>query len=143
MAKYNSFGTLLQRSPDSGTTYVTIAGVRDLNGPGRQKETVDVTTHDSPNRYREFRSSLKDGGEVSFDIVYDPEDAANQGLLESDFEGSAAQPYQLLFPTTNGWAVRFNGEVVGHEITAPLEGALTATVTIKVDGKPTVLDPSA
>ena len=79
MAKYAAFGTLFKR----GAT--TIAAVSNISGPGLSLDTEDVTTHDSASGWEEVVGTILRSGEVSLDLVYDPNAAthkyASGGLL--------------------------------------------------------------
>ena len=81
----------IEDSPGAGT-YTKIAEVSSINGPSFSMDTVDATNMDSTNRWREFIAGLKDGGEVSFDVNWDPAAATHSittGLLQ-DFNSSSA-----------------------------------------------------
>lgn len=54
MPGIDAFGTQLKRDSTGAGAFVTIANVSDLNGPGRSREAIEVTAHDSPDKYREF-----------------------------------------------------------------------------------------
>lgn len=138
MAGVDGFGTALARSDMGSTpTFTDVANVTSISGPGLTKADIDVTSHDSPDNYQEWLAGLKDGGEVSMDINWDPAETTQQVLI-SDFNltGSAAnRDYRIEFPDGATWA--FAGYVKGFEPTAPHDDKLTASVTFKVNGKPT------
>jgi predicted secreted protein len=136
MAGLDAFGIKLQRgdglTPTEG--FVAIANVTSVKGPEVERETYDVTAHDSPNGWREFIGGLKDGGEVSVEVNYDPR--AHDPLI-SDFEDSAPRNYKMLFPGTLGsWA--FAAILSGFSQEAPVDDKLSAELTFKVSGKPTI-----
>jgi len=123
----------------NGSTYDTVAGVRDIDGPGLSTDTVEVSSRSSANRWREFIAGMRDGGEVSFDIVYDPAETTHKnaatGLLALQVSGAATQ-FRLGLPATVNWD--FSAICTKFQPTAPLEDALTASVTLKVTGQPTL-----
>lgn len=135
--KYAAYGAKLQYQ--SGLDWSDIAGVRDISGPGLSADTIDVTAHDSPGAVREFIKSLIDAGEVSFDLVWDPEDTAGQKvlldrmLLVSD---DAVHTYRLVFKTPNSKTWEFDAVVTGFEPSNPVEGEISASVKLKVSGLP-------
>jgi predicted secreted protein len=112
--------------------------VTNVGGPGLARDTYDVTAHDSPDQWREFIGGLKDGGEVSLDINYDP---ADHDSLVADFDDSAPRNYELAFPTTPETVWGLSLILTGFEPAGPHDDKLTATVTFKVTGPP-VLDQS-
>lgn len=113
-----------------------IAEVKGVRGPSLQAGVADVTSFDSANDVREFISTLKDGGTISFTINYIPNagGTAHQ-LLVSDMLAGTNQDWRLDFP--NSVYITFKGIVTGFEITAELEQAIQANVTIKLTNWPT------
>lgn len=131
MAVNDGFGVVLKRH--NGSIYVQVAQLRDVTGPSMKKDRVDVTTKDSTARWREFLSTLRNGGDVTFEIEYDPA-AATHATLIDDFESDTTTQYQIAFGDAGTTAASFVGTVTGFEPTGPMEGALTANVTISITG---------
>lgn len=141
MAKYSAFGTQLAWDPAGGSSYSTIGQIHNIGGPNLARDNIDVTTHDSTDMWREFIKSLKDGGEVTFDITYDPAlgtHDASTGLL-SDFGDDDTIPnWQITFPDTGATTWTFPGFVTGFSPAEPIDDKLAASVTVKVSGAPTL-----
>lgn len=136
MAKYAAYGTLLKRA---GTT---IAQVQNISGPGLALDTEDVTTHDSAGAWEEVVGTILRSGEISLDLVYDPNAATHKyaaGGLLSDLVLRTAVSYTLVFPSTATVTWTFTAFVTGFEPSAPHDGALTATATLKLTGQPTLV----
>lgn len=135
MANYAAYGTLLKIN---GTT---VAGVTNISGPNLTLETIDVTNHSSTSGWREFVAGLKDGGEVTFDIVYDPAGAthmnASGGLLYELDQGTS-ESFSLTFPDSGATVWSFTAFVTSFEPGAPVADGLTASVTLKITGAPTL-----
>lgn len=141
MTKVHAFGTAIAWDPAGGSSYSTIGQVRTIAAPTLTRETVDVTTHDSANMWREFIKSVKDGGEVTFGIIYDPAlgtHDAGTGLLSDFAEDETIATWQLTFPDTGATVWTFPGIVTGMPVEANFDGELGAEVTIKVSGEPTL-----
>jgi len=135
MAKYGAYGTILERGA------VTIAGVTSISGPGLSLDTEDVTTHDSTAAWEEVVGTILRSGEISMDIVYDPAAATHKnaaGGILADLVARTAQAYSLIFTDTANTEYTFNAFVVGFEPDMPVDGALTASVSMKITGKPTI-----
>lgn len=137
MAGIDGFGTQLKRGDGGGPeTFTAIANVTNIGGPSLSRETYDTTTHGSPDGWREFIGGLRDGGEVSADINYDPDE---HDSLFDDFDDVESRTWQVVFPPAAGSAVwQFEAILTGFEPTAPHDDKLTATVSFKVTGKPTL-----
>ncbi len=140
MSGRDAFGTLFQRATtlSPGTTYETIANVTGINGPERTRETIDVTAHDSPDGWMEFIGGLKDGGEVSLDINYDPAEATHD--LDDDFDDEAPRNYRIIIlPGTEDehtWQIKGILTTLGDEF--PYDDKMARSLTVKVTGKPTL-----
>lgn len=141
MSGIDGFGTALQRG-DGGMpteTFTTIANATSIEGPGMERETIDVTAHDSENGWMEFVGGLKDGGEVEVEINYDP---SEHDTLLDDFEDDEPRNYRLVFPDEAATTWSFQAILTEFSPEAPYDDKLAANLTFKVTGKPTFSDES-
>ena len=100
MAGYSGFGTRFERG-DGGTpeTFDLIGEATDISGPEQERDTIEVTSHQSPNGFREWVGGLSDGGEVSFEVRYDP---ALHNVLQDDFADPQPRNYRIVLPDPPG-----------------------------------------
>ena len=97
-----------------------------------------MTNHDSAG-WREYIPTLIEAGEVSFDVNFkgDATQGFASGSLYDDMIDKTKRNFQLVLPsgvgTTNDTAA-FAGYVTGFELAAPVEGVLTASITIMITG---------
>ena len=68
-AAMNTYLSVLDTSV-SPQVYVRIAKCDSISGPKIKRDTIDVTTHDNTDDYKEYIGSLKDGQEVTVGIVF-------------------------------------------------------------------------
>lgn len=133
---YLGQGALLQISDGAvpTPTFTTIPNCGSFAGPGMTRDTVDVTTHSSPNRFREFISGLRDGGEVSCDINWLWDDDA-QNSLEDAFDADEPATFRIVYPMTplNEYD-EFDGLVVDLTKAIPTDAQVTRSLTIKITG---------
>ena len=129
----SGFGTQLK----IGT--VKIAEVLDISGPSLGMDTIEVTSHDSVDGWKEYIAGLLDAGEVSFEINYVPTATthknASGGLLYL-LTTRAKQSFTLVFPDATSWT--FDAFVTAFEPSAPVQDKLGASITLKITGKPTI-----
>ncbi len=141
---YIGHGTLLKRGDGGGPeVFTTVAEVLSISGPTISRDAVDVTTMDSPNEWREFIGGLKDGGEVTFDVVYDPVDPTIEpvaGLLSelALASGSAVTNWELVFPDPAATVWTFPAILTGVEPAEAIEDKVMLSVTLKISGEPTI-----
>ena len=137
MAEYFAYDCLLQ----IGSSPVTIAAVRDIEGPGMKLDLVETTNRGS-SKWRTRIAGLKDGGTVTFEIVYDPDLATHvnaSGGVPYYLTAGLSNTFTLLFPTATTIAsISFVAFVTSFKLKAPLEGAMTADVELTVTGAITI-----
>ena len=131
----SSFGTLLKIGDGATPTeaFTTIAEVMDISGPEFTRDTEEVTNHSSTGGYKEYIATLKDAGNVSFDLNFT--NAATQLALATDFENGTVRNFKIVFPLPTGnTTLSFAGIVTSLGIAAPVQGILRRGVQIQVTG---------
>ena len=123
--------------------FADIANVVGISGPSLSLDSADVTSHDSTGGWEEVVPTILRTGEVTFEINYDPTEATHNATAGLPFVLETAQltDFTLLLPipAPGGTLWEFEGYVTGFEPGAPHDGKLTASVTIKIDGVPTLV----
>lgn len=139
MAKKAAYGSKLAIQLDQTGSYTDIANVGDISGPSISAETIDVTTHDSPDAFAEFVAGMLDGGEVTTDLVFDA-GPSGHGSLYNAVAARGTHNFYFKLPgfvnTAGGGYFSFAGLFTAFNATAPVKDKLGASVTIKVSGKP-------
>lgn len=122
----------------AGETLSAIAQISNISGPGLALDTADVTTHDSADAFEEVVATIIRTGEISLDLVYDPNEEthdATTGLL-SRLGAIEQTGFAITWPDTAVWS--FAAYVTGFEPSAAHDGALTATAKLKLTGAPII-----
>lgn len=133
MTGLDGFGTTLGRSNMADpAVFTTLAGITNISGPGVSREVLDTTAHDSPDGYREFKGGVKDPGEVSLDVNYDPK---VHDVWLDDLDDDEPRDYMITYP--DGSTNEFKALLTAFEPSAPFDDKLSASATFKVTGKPT------
>lgn len=115
------------------TTFDYLGEVKSVTPPSDTTDSHDATHMGSPNRTREFVEGLTDPGEFSFEMNLVPGSA-------SDIALTAAKGKRKLIRQTypNGRQLLFYGFRTGYEKSVPVDDIMSATVTFKVSGEPTL-----
>lgn len=139
MSELSAFGTELRQGDGGGPeSFTPVAQVRDISGPGLSLDNEDVTTHDSTGGWEEVVATILRTGEMTLEIVYDPADGTHDATtgLVADMEAKTLRNFELEWPDATEWS--FAAYVTGFEPGAPHDGSLTASVTLKLSGVPTL-----
>ena len=133
MARYTGHTTTVQISGQAD-----LAQVLSISGPGISRDTIDTTDADAVNDWRTFAASYVDGGELTCEVNYDPDNATHDTTAASGFLGGFAndpRTYILSFPDSTPETWSFSGIVTGAEPSNPHDGTSTMSFTIKVAGE--------
>ncbi len=135
--KTAAYGTALAIQRLQTGSYTNLTNLKDISGPDVNAEQIDVTTHDSADFFAEFVTGIADGGEVSFDVVFDPTSAAHE-LMYNDVAARQLHNFKLILPGGGASVgnIAFAGVFTKMSFGAPVKDGLMASVTIKVSGKP-------
>jgi predicted secreted protein len=134
MAGFSAFGTQFQRGDGAEPeVFATIGEATNISGPGMSRETIDVTSHDSPNRFMEWVGGLVDGGEVTFTVNWDP---SIHMPLKDDFQDPLPRNYRIALPTPPGGQWEFAAFIIGMEHEYPHDDKMSADFSFKISGEP-------
>lgn len=129
----HGFAGVFAREDSAGAgTYTDVAEVMSITPPQYARETNDATSRDSTGRYREFLGGLRDAGEVSIELNYDP--TVHTDFM-TDFDSDDSYNYKITWPGSE--TVTFAAFITAIPPAIPMEDKVTATLTFKVTGKPT------
>ena len=93
-AAKSSHATLLKIGDGGGSeVFTTIAEVLDIDGPGLELATEEVTNHDSGGR-REYIGTLLDSGEIEFELNYFSH--STHDSLRTDQTNKTVRNFQLV-----------------------------------------------
>ena len=111
---YSSQGTKLQVSISS--VYTDINQIKGLTGPSIDWDIADTTTLSSPSNYKEKFPLMKDPGTVSFDLVYDPANAAQEYLRASNAASAGVlEAFKEILSDPGQATIGFSGYVTKFE----------------------------
>jgi len=138
-----AFDTHLERGDGASPTeaFTKIAEIKSISGPGLSADALDASNMASPGGFREFIAGLRDGGEITLEINFIPAEATHKdasGGMLNDYKTGAKGNWQISFPDspTTKWVMPCI--ITGFEISAPVDDLLSASVTFKVAGQPTL-----
>ena len=119
-----------------------VAQITNLSGPALALDTVDVTAHDSTGAWEEVVPTIVRSGEVTLEINYDPSEITHDTTdgLPAAMIAQDLTDFEIVwpFPVVGGTTWEISAYVTGFEPSAPHDGKISASVTLKVSGVPTL-----
>lgn len=116
------------------TADLVIAHITSIGEQATEAEEIDVTTLDSPNRAKEYIQGAKDAGsvEVAMNNCFD----AQVTKLDALFSSGTVREWVETYPDNKG-TLTYKGYISSfkHGEATP-DGLLSATMTIRLSGKP-------
>lgn len=141
MSKYAAYGAVIARGNGaSPEVFTTIGQVSNIDGPSLDSEALETTDHASGG-YKEFIQGLKEAGEITLDIDFDPNLATHKdaaGGLINDWKGGLVRNYKLTFPVSPAVNWTIPAFVKSFKQKAEVAGKLSAQVVLKCSGTPTL-----
>ncbi len=123
-----AFGTVL-------TVGTAVAELTSISGPSISMDTIDVSSHDSADRAREFVAGMIDGGEVSVEGNLTSANSA-AALLALMAAGTVTVGATIAFPDPPNLTWTFDCLVTAVSTDAPYEGKISFSATLKISGLP-------
>jgi predicted secreted protein len=130
-----AFGTAFKRGDGADPEVFTeIAGITGITPPDFSRDTQNANLLNGEDGWERVVATIKRSGEIQLNLEFDPAGESEASLL-TDFESGETKNYQIVFPDDTTWQLPavVTGFQVG-ELTA--ENLMTATVRLKVNGKP-------
>lgn len=121
-----AYGTLLKR----GAT--TLAEVTNISGPNLSVDPLEMTSHDSAGD-REFIGGLMDGGEVTCEVNFLPANATHKQVI-ADMKARTVTTWSIVWSDGSSSTYSFSAFPTAFEPSAPVDGKLAASITLKVTG---------
>ena len=124
-----------------------IGNVKDISGPSFTRETIDTTSHSSPGDFKEKIVTRWDGGNLEFELQLDMQNANHKKFTNDIKNGLAAddpKTFVLRAPSDKAQAAFFSitmtAFISDFDFSLPVEGVVTASVSLSVTGKPTIVE---
>ena len=125
------------------TASTTIGNISTIGIGDETWDTIDISTMDSSDKYREFIQGMADAGEITLEMNYDG--AAS---------GTANDINTLKTNTSNSFKITINdhttatskSNIIGNcffssiGMAIPFDDKITQSITMKISGKPTFTD---
>ena len=134
MAKFDGYGALLEYDDANDGSWVIVGQIRDMDGPEETSDAIEATSqNDNLNNHRDYIVGLQDTGDLSFELIYDPAEATTNYLRETAI-GKFVN-FRTTYPDTAGTTWEFLAMCTSFSPKVPVDGLMTADVTLKCKGQ--------
>ena len=113
-------------------TWFEIKGAGDFDFPQMQADDIDVTSHSSPNRTKEFIPGMTDNGEMTVPVDWVPDSEQDVLLRYLQQVGELIQIE--LTPTGSTAEEVYAGYVRQYGRAAPVQGKASANLVLRING---------
>lgn len=135
MTKIISKGTVLEQTVES--TFVPVAQIISLDGPGMESETFESDTLDNSDAGIPYTSTGRtEGGSLSGDLFLDPA-LAGHNNLQYLLDNPGDEAWKLIFADAGTTEWPFTGAGFSLSPTVALANGLVASFGIKLSKLPT------
>lgn len=127
------YGTTFSRSTDN-VTFTQVAGLVDIEPPEVTRDVQETTlmdNSDGANGTKTFQGGMRDTGEISLTLHWNPDDAGQQAL-KADLETDSARYYRITYPDNTTMSMRAVLSSWGQAV--PIDNRITRTCKFKVSG---------
>lgn len=136
----NAIGTKFYRWSSNSSEWQAVAEVSAIGGPSMSRETIDVTSFDSEDGYKEFIGGLRDAGSMSLTMNFT---RASYELMKDDFESDVKRNYKIVVADTVETTLEFEGLVIELPLNFDVTDKISMDVTIQISGKVDLYDGSS
>ncbi len=115
----------------SNPKFVKISEINSISGPSKTRDTIDVTSLDSIDGYREFITGFRDAGTVTLNMNFTRD---SFDTMNNDFEDDDPKNYEIVLPDAENTSLEFEAFVTEVPLEIPTDDKITLSVTLKITG---------
>jgi len=129
----SAFGTFLIWN------YRKVLELTNISGPSESMDTIEVTSHDSSDSFKEFLNGPLSGGEITLEGNFASGDSGGQISFHTDLQAGTKRNCFLVMPMAVGDSLSFEAYAKGFALAYPYDSSLGVSGSLIVTGKPTLL----
>lgn len=123
---------VLMGSPPVMTIVTQTAG---FDGPGAVPTMDDVTTTTSPDNWEETAATTKSPGKITSSLVYNPDDPAQEYLLQSNFSAdSPLESFEEWIGPLPSKKLAYKAYVTGFKFGPPIKKQVRVALELTLSG---------
>lgn len=137
MGEYAGYKTILE--VELASVWTEVAQIVDLGGPSASADQIEVSHRGY--QWRRYVAGMRDGGEVPFDVIFDPDDPSHDptitGSMYDLLSTGEVNSFRITFPGAGSdtTTATFDAFVSGFEVDSPMEDGIKANITLKITGE--------
>ena len=134
MSSVQTQGTTLEVHNSSGV-FISVGEVTDITGPGGQAAEIDTTNLSSTAK--EYNIGLKDEGQVTLELNYDPSDTGQDRLIAL-YDAQTSDTFKITLQDSGSETWTFDAYVMGRPITINRDDVVKMSITLRITGAVTI-----
>src|SRR6266849_2425710 len=119
--------------PDVPGTFIHVLQCRDIDGPTESTDFVDITNQDSTGGFKEKIPTLQDGGQVTVEVVGNPDEATQRDVADLKHNKILTR-WRIRYPGTVEWVTVFSAYVRTWGFKYAYAGLFTRQLGLEVTG---------
>lgn len=125
------------------SNFTAIGNLINVGGPELTRDGLDISTMDSPNKFREFLPGMLDAGEITMEVNYDGTASGTADVLATKLTASNLTVTVRFGDHTtpsseSNW--KSLGAITNLGNAIPFDDKVTQSITIKLSGVATYTD---
>ena len=130
-------GTVISIGRGATPIWTPLVGVKDVTLPEAAADKIDITNMGSPRYTKQYIRGLRDNGDVSFEVIWDPGSATD--ILLSSLDESDGEIVQIRFAIAGvSTPFIYRGFLSTYKRTAPVGDVMMSEVTFSISERVTV-----
>ena len=119
----------------SPEVFTTIANITSISGPNLEAADIEVT--DLSSTAKEFLQGLEDSGTIDLEGFYDQTNTQHQEMRDNVGANTAVNYKITLTQGSPAETITFSARVMSFSIGHEVDGAVTMSMSLKIDGSVT------
>jgi len=130
-------GTKLKRKNTGTGLYEDVPQATVLNTPQVTTDYDDITNHDSPSAYKEYLATLKDPGQIAFELIWDPGNSMHTQLFNDMVNGTLLD-WKIVLPNIAATTFSFSAYVAAFGANLEYSKGARVSGQLRISGAPTL-----
>lgn len=133
-------GAALWRKNPSTLIFEKVPYARTLAAPEINQDYADASNHDSPNNFKEWIDTFRDGGDLPMEFIWNPaEPSLLHVQLYNDALAQTILNWKVILNNATSTSFPFTARVAKFSLPLPHDQVMVMSGTLKVTANPSLV----